>query len=121
MCRITLLKCQKDSDCPASGDDCGPATSRIVIAKRVLADIVNNNSGIVNFGFMTFYQNNYFPYYTQQSTGTQTATIFYSQGRLYGRGCFSTTNGPTQTCVIDGTTYSLITSNSSPWSTLRRA
>src|SRR3569623_1001800 len=74
-CRISLLKCQKDSDCPTSGDDCGPATSRVVIAKRVLADIVNNNSGIVNFGFMTFYQSLYFPYYRQTSTGTASSTI----------------------------------------------
>ena len=115
MCRITLLKCQKDSDCPASGDDCGPATSRIVIAKRVLADIINNNSGIVNFGFMTFYQGLYFPYYTQASTGTQTATIFYSRGRLDGRGCFDQTTGPTQTCVVDGTTYTLVASTGSQY------
>jgi Neisseria PilC beta-propeller domain len=113
MCRMTLLKCQDDGDCPVTGDNCGPATSRVVIAKRVLADIVNNNNGIVNFGFMTFYQSLYFPYYKQASTGTQTATLFYSRGRLEGRGCFSATTGPTQTCVIDGITYSLVATNSS--------
>src|SRR3569623_244917 len=75
MCRISLLKCQKDSDCPTSGDDCGPATSRVVIAKRVLADIVNNNSSIVNFGFMTFYLSLYFPYYRQTTTRTASSTI----------------------------------------------
>ena len=115
MCRITLLACQVDADCPASGDDCGPATSRVVIAKRVLADIVNSNTGIVNFGFMTFYQSLYFPYYKQASTGTQTSTIFYSQGRLDGRGCFSAQTGPTTTCVIDGTTYTLVASNNSQY------
>ena len=113
MCRITLLKCLKDSDCPNSGDSCGPATSRIVIAKRVLADIVNNNTGIVNFGFMTFYQSLYFPYYQQTSTSTQTSTIYYSRGRLEGRGCFDSNTGPTSTCAIDGVTYTLAaTSNS---------
>jgi hypothetical protein len=113
MCRITLLKCQDDGDCPASGDNCGPATSRTVIAKRVLSDIVNTNSGIVNFGLMTFYQSLYFPYYKQTTTGTQTATLYYTQGRLDGRGCFTTASGPTQTCVIDGITYTLVTSNAS--------
>jgi len=115
MCRITLLKCQKDSDCPASGDDCGPATSRVVIAKRVLADIVNNNTGIVNFGFMTFYQSLYFPYYRQTSTGTQSATIYYSRGRLDGRGCFDPKTGPAASCVIDGIAYSLVGANNSQY------
>ncbi|HEY4186374.1 MAG TPA: PilC/PilY family type IV pilus protein, partial [Polyangia bacterium] len=115
MCRITLLKCQKDSDCPASGDDCGPATSRVVIAKRVLADIVNNNAGIVNFGFMTFYQSLYFPYYRQTSTGTQSASIYYSRGRLDGRNCFSQPTGPAAACVIDGITYSLAAANNSQY------
>ena len=45
MCRGALTKCTKDSDCP-SGDTCGPATSRIVIAKRVLSSIVSNNSAV---------------------------------------------------------------------------
>jgi hypothetical protein len=113
MCRITQLRCQKDSDCPASGDDCGPATSRVVIAKRVLSDIVNNNTGIVNFGFMTFYQSLYFPYYKQTSSGTQTSTIYYSRGRLEGRNCFSASSGPSSTCVIDGITYSLVATGNS--------
>jgi len=63
MCRITQLKCSKDSDCSTAGDSCGPATSRVVIAKRVLSSIVTKNSNIANFGLMTFYQNKYFPYY----------------------------------------------------------
>ena len=40
MCRTALTKCSKDSDCP-TGDTCGPATSRFVIAKRVLSSIVD--------------------------------------------------------------------------------
>jgi len=115
MCRISLLKCQKDSDCPTSGDDCGPATSRVVIAKRVLADIVNNNSGIVNFGFMTFYQSLYFPYYRQTTTGSASSTIYYSRGRLDGRGCFSQQTGPASACIIDGITYTLAATNNSQY------
>jgi hypothetical protein len=115
MCRVTLLACQKDADCPASGDDCGPATSRVVIAKRVLADIVSSNTGIVNFGFMTFYQSLYFPYYKQTSTGTQTSAAYFSRSRLDGRGCFAADSGPTATCVIDGTTYTLAASNNSQY------
>ena len=115
MCRITLLKCQDDGDCPASGDNCGPATSRVVIAKRVLADMINNNTNIVNFGFMTFYQSLYFPYYKQTSTGTTTTSIFYTRGRLDGRGCFTTAGGPSPTCVIDGITYTLAASNASQY------
>ncbi|MEO5767280.1 MAG: hypothetical protein ABIS92_02925, partial [Polyangia bacterium] len=118
MCRISLLKCQSDGDCPGAGDDCGPATSRVVIAKRVLADIVNSNTGIVNFGFMTFYQSLYFPYYKQSSTGSQTSTIFYSVGRLDGRGCYTAAQGPSATCVIDGTTYTLAAVSNSQY-TLR--
>jgi hypothetical protein len=113
MCRITLQKCQTDADCPTSGDHCGPATSRIVIAKRVLSNIVDTNSTIVNFGFMTFYQSLYFPYYAQNSTGTQTATLFLSHGRLAGRSCFDPTSGPAATCIIDGTTYTLVSGQGS--------
>jgi hypothetical protein len=113
MCRISLQKCQRDADCPTSGDDCGPATSRIVIAKRVLSDIVDSNSAIVNFGFMTFYQSLYFPYYAQNSTGTQSATLFLSHGRLAGRSCFDPTSGPAATCIIDSTTYTLVSGQGS--------
>ena len=48
-----------------------------MIAKRVLADIVNNNSGIVNFGCMTFFQSLFFPYYRQTTTGAASSTIYY--------------------------------------------
>jgi hypothetical protein len=116
MCRITLLKCQRDDDCPASGDSCGPATSRAVIAKRVLASIVSDNSSIVNFGLMTFYQSLYYPYYAQQSTGTQTASIYFTHGRLAGRDCFDKDSGPSQICVIDGITYTLAASSNSRYS-----
>src|SRR6185369_12698779 len=86
---------------------------RAVIAKRVLANIVSNNASIVNFGLMTFYQSLYFPYYPQTSTSTSTASIYFTHGRLQGRQCFSKDTGPTSTCVIDGVTYTLATTNNS--------
>ena len=47
------------------------------------------------------------------TASTQTATIYYSRGRLDGRNCFNATSGPSSTCVIDGLTYTLATSNNS--------
>jgi hypothetical protein len=106
MCHAALTICTKDSDCP-TGDTCGPATSRIVIAKRVLADIVSNNSKLVNFGFMTFFQKKYFPYFSLAGATPQTETVFISRSRLLGKNCFDPTNGPASTCVISGVTYTL--------------
>jgi hypothetical protein len=106
MCRTALTKCTKDTDCP-SGDSCGPATSRVVIAKRVLADIVTNNAGLVNFGLMTFYQKSYFPYFSLSGATTTTQTTFIKYGRLQGKGCYDDSKGPSATCAIDGVTYTL--------------
>jgi len=88
MCRGALTICTKDADCP-SGDTCGPATSRVVIAKRVLADMVSNNAQLVNFGLMTFYQKNYFPYYSLTGSSTSTQTTFIEKVRLGQKNCFS--------------------------------
>jgi hypothetical protein len=112
MCRTALTKCGKDTDCPA-GDSCGPATSRVVIAKRVLADIVSNNAKLVNFGLMTFYQKNYFPYFALTGATTSTQTIFITNNRLLEKGCFSDAAGPSSTCMIDGVSYSLRPSTNS--------
>jgi hypothetical protein len=114
MCRTALTKCAKDTDCP-SGDSCGPATSRIVIAKRVLASIVSNNSKLVNFGLMTFYQKNYFPYFSLSGATTSTQTTFIRQDRLSEKSCYDDTNGPAATCVIDGVTYTLRGSSNSTY------
>ena len=112
MCRTALTKCAKDTDCP-SGDTCGPATSRIVIAKRVLADIVSSNGQLVNFGLMTFYQKNYFPYYALTGATTTTQTAFIDKVRLDQKNCFDDASGPNSTCVIDGVTYTLRASTNS--------
>jgi Neisseria PilC beta-propeller domain len=112
MCRTALTICAKDSDCP-TGDACGPATSRVVIAKRVLAEMVNDNAQLVNFGLMTFYQKNYFPYYALSGASTSTQTTFIDSVRLDQKNCFTTSSGPSSTCVIDGVTYTLRTSANS--------
>jgi hypothetical protein len=113
MCRISQLKCSKDSDCTTAGDACGPATSRIVIAKRVLSEIVTNNSNIANFGLMTFYQNGYFPYYKLTGASTVSSSTFLTQGRLQVASCFDATNGPASTCTIDSVVYTLTGGNNS--------
>jgi len=113
MCRTALTKCTKDADCP-SGDTCGPATSRIVIAKRVLSSIVSNNSSLVNFGLMTFYQKNYYPYFALSGGTSSTQTTFIKKNRLDDKNCYDDNSGPASTCVFDGVTYTLrSTSNSS--------
>ena len=112
MCRSALTKCAKDSDCP-TGDTCGPATSRIVIAKRVLNSIVSNNSSLVNFGLMTFYQSGYFPYFSLSGASTSTQTTFIRSDRLNQNGCYDDNNGPSATCSINGVSYSLRGSSNS--------
>ena len=107
MCRITQIKCTMDSDCTTAGDSCGPASSRIVIAKRVLSNIVTKNANIANFGLMTFYQGGYFPYYQLSGASTKTVTTFLTQGRLQNSGCFDLSNGPAASCTIDSVVYTL--------------
>ena len=107
MCRLKQTRCTSDSTCTMSGDSCGPATSRFVIAKRVISNIVDQNANVLNLGLMTFTQDRYFPYYTQSSTTTVTRTVFIKHGTLQGRGCYSRRDGLDATCVISGTTYTL--------------
>ena len=106
MCRTALTKCSKDSDC-VTGDTCGPATSRFVIAKRVLSSIAANNSSLVNFGLMTFYQGSYFPYFSLSGTSTSTQTTFIQGNRLNQYNCYDDNAGPSNSCVINGVTYTL--------------
>ncbi|HET6282931.1 MAG TPA: PilC/PilY family type IV pilus protein [Polyangia bacterium] len=115
MCRITQIKCDQDSDCTTAGDSCGPATSRVVIAKRVLSDIVSKNANIANFGLMTFYQKNYFPYFSLSGVSTKTVSTFLSHGRLQGKKCFDKDTGPTAKCTIDGVEYTLTGSGNSTY------
>jgi hypothetical protein len=108
MCRLAQTVCQKDSDCTTSGDACGPATSRAVIAKRAISAIVNNNYKILNFGLMTFYQSGYFPYFLSSGGGTTgTITTFAPVDKIASSHCWDNHTGPTQTCRIDGVNMTL--------------
>jgi hypothetical protein len=109
MCRLAGTMCTTDAHCLGiAGDSCGPASSRMVIAKRVLGRVVQEFRDSVNFGFMTFSQKNYFPYY--EVLGGLTTT---TQTRFLGRvmletaspSCFSTSTGPAASCSINGVTY----------------
>jgi Neisseria PilC beta-propeller domain len=116
MCRIGLSKCTRDSDCTVADDDCGPATSRLVIAKRVVRNMVNANANILNLGLMTFYQGGYYPYYiVSGSTSSTTSQVSFKEGTLKGAGCYRRTTGVTSSCTINGKTYTLHSSNNAQY------
>jgi Neisseria PilC beta-propeller domain len=116
MCQLGQGLCSSDADCVAPGDSCGAPTSRATIAKRTLASVVSDNSNIVNFGMMTFYQSQYFPYYELDSSVERTETVFLSKGHLEGP-CWSHQGGPTPTCVVDSVTYTRVSGNDSRYRT----
>ena len=107
MCQSSMVVCSKDSDC-GTGDLCGPATSRTVIAKRAISKLVMDNYPLVNFGLMTFWQDNYYPYYKVTSSGsTNTETDFETVDQLRKAGCYTwnrqtKVGGPSDTCTISG-------------------
>ncbi len=102
MCRTAQTVCRRNQDCP-SGDSCGPATSRMVIAKRAINTVVTNNFDVVNFGFMTFWQNGYFPYFQNTAGGsTGIVTEFQSKDKLIITGCYTTAFGPSPECRVSG-------------------
>jgi hypothetical protein len=112
MCRITQYKCDNDTDCTASGDSCGPASSRMVVAKRVIRNIVAANANVVNLGLMTFYQAGYFPYFVVGgATTTTTQSVDIQQGTLQAAGCYSKKTGLASTCTVNGKSYTLKGSN----------
>jgi hypothetical protein len=112
MCQQSMARCITNAQCPLPGDSCGPASSRLVVAKRVLSKVVNSYYSMVNFGLMTLAQfeagpaKTYYPYYPiSGSTSTSTKTTFLSQGRLESASCFTRAAGPAATCTIGGTLY----------------
>jgi hypothetical protein len=116
MCRITQYKCDSDSDCTASGDSCGPATSRFVIAKRVIRNMVSANANVVNLGLMTFYQAGYFPYFVVGGTTTTTTqAVDLKQGTLQASGCYSKKTGLASSCTVNGKTYALKAHNNAKY------
>jgi hypothetical protein len=107
MCRAGQTRCTKDSQCTVPGDTCGPATSRFVIAKRVMRNIVSSNANVVNMGFMTFFQSGYYPYYRITSPLVSTKTQWISRSTLESRGCYSRNDGLDATCQLSGVDYTL--------------
>jgi hypothetical protein len=111
MCRLSQTMCLNDSHCQSlPGDSCGPASSRMVIAKRVISRVVQEFRDTVNFGFMTFQQKNYFPYFEVTGTvSTTTRTTFLGRALLETAPtpCFSSATGPTASCSLNGVTYTL--------------
>jgi hypothetical protein len=107
MCLIAQTVCKKDADCTTSGDACGPATSRAVIAKRAISSIVNNNYKLLNFGLMSFYQDGYFPYYLSTSGTTGVITLFESLDKMAASHCWNNFTGPAHSCIINGTSMTL--------------
>jgi Neisseria PilC beta-propeller domain len=108
-CRIGANRCWDDSDCTSiAGDSCGPASSRMVVVKRVIADIVGDYYKTVNLGLMSYYQTGYYPYYPVSGSVTYTtATRFLDQGQLTAANCWTKAAGPSATCALNGFTYTL--------------
>jgi hypothetical protein len=109
MCRTAQTLCTSDATCSAiAGDTCGPATSRMVIAKRVIRNVIAANANVVNLGLMTFYQAGYFPYFVVSGTTTTTTkSVDIKQGSLEAAKCYTKRTGLAATCTIDGQTYQL--------------
>jgi hypothetical protein len=105
MCQAGMNRCRTSADC-ASGDTCGNATSRLVLAKRVISGIVSSYHKSVNFGLMTFYQSNYYPYYPLTGAPvSHTLTRFLDRDLLSTYGCWTKKTGPSATCTIEGMLY----------------
>lgn len=111
MCQVAQSLCNSDTDCPA-GDTCGNPTSRTVIAKRTLSQVITRNYNIVNLGLMTFFQGDYFPYYKVSNPAPITETVFLTTTQL-GKACYDAVAGPATTCTYNGTDFKLSSSNNS--------
>jgi hypothetical protein len=108
MCQLGMTLCRNQAGCTLPGDTCGPATSRMVIAKRVVRRVVEEFHQSINFGMMAFKQQGYFHYYAPASTVTSAASpAFLSRVELEFNSCFSAATGPSPSCIIASTTYTL--------------
>jgi Neisseria PilC beta-propeller domain len=115
MCRIAQTPCRTDAECTAvTGDACGPASSRMVLAKSAMKRVVNEFYDNVNFGFMTFGQTKYYPYYEVTGPITySTRETFIPRTQLEFANCFTTAAGPSASCTISGTSYTRKASSNS--------
>lgn len=115
MCSASLKLCSADSQCP-SGETCIPATSRMITAKRVLAQVVQDNYQVANFGLMTYYQSGYYKYYPiTGTTTTSLKTVELRHGQMQRLGCYDKRTGPTPTCTYHGDTFTLRSTNNSAY------
>ena len=99
MCKLTLKKCLNDTHCTGGpGDTCGPASSRMIVAKRALNAVIQDFTTTVNFGFMTFTQIGYYPYFhiNPASITNDTRTTYLDQAKLEAADmpCFTAAGGP---------------------------
>ena len=118
MCQLSLRKCQTNAQCATiPGDSCGPASSRMIVAKRALNNLIQQHSSTVNFGLMTFLQINYYPYYeiAPASVTNEVRTTYLDRAELESATtpCFSAATGPSATCVLNGTTYTRVATTNS--------
>jgi hypothetical protein len=143
MCRFAQIFCAVDANCFGNpgiqsfpGDECVPATSRSVVAKRVLRKTMLANSDIMNFGLMSFSQGSadgttwdqngdtvidandkdswpddyYFPYFkvTKNVGGSSVdEERFFSRDELVQNGCYDGVNEPKSPCTVGTITYTL--------------
>jgi hypothetical protein len=110
ICQVGQQRCYQDSDCAAAipGDTCGPAISKMVLAKRVLSSVVGAYASRVNFGFMSYFQRNYFAYYKASGpVVSATAVRYLERDYLKASSCWSKTSGPSASCTVNSVTYTL--------------
>jgi hypothetical protein len=109
MCQKAQTICKLDTDCSVvKGDTCGPPTSRAVVAKRVLKNMIEQNYNIANFGLMTFTQGGYYPYFAQGPDAVlQPVTELFSREQLMAAGCYDGATQPKDTCTLNGINYTL--------------
>jgi hypothetical protein len=108
ICRTGQQRCFQDSDCAAAipGDTCGPAISKMVLAKRVLTGVVGAYASRVNFGFMSYFQRNYYSYYKTSGAITNNTEVRYlDNGALKAVNCWTKTTGPAASCTVNGIAY----------------
>jgi hypothetical protein len=114
LCTLGQNRCRSDADCPTSGDSCGPASSRMIVAKRVISGIVSSYYKTVNFALMPFFQAtpeyptaySYYTYYPTTGTVTTTNLVRYlDRDQLSAYSCWTKQTGPSASCTLGGVTY----------------